>query len=614
MKHFFYSILFILAVYKTVAGNDYKFSVNLENCVDDKLLVELVTPEIKASEITYRFPKMVPGTYEIYDFGRFVSEFKAMDSSGNELAVLHTDKNSWKISSANKLARITYKVEDTWDTNIKEKFVFEPGGSNFEAGKNFMLNTHCLFGYFDGMLKIPYTIQIIRPSSFYGTCSLQDVTSNGNTDTYSIADYYQLQDAPMMYNAPDTTVLRVGGAQIIISLYSPNKVTTSSFIAKKINEILSAQEKYLGGSLPIKKYAYLIYLTGTESGSGASGALEHSYSSMYFLPEMTGEQLAQTITNVSAHEFFHIVTPLSIHSEQIGNFDYNNPTMSEHLWLYEGTTEYAAGLVQVKYGNMSVDNYLRVIEDKMAGAAVYNDSLPFTVMSAECLTKYRDQYNNVYQKGALIGLCLDLRLRSLSAGKYGLQELMKDLSLTYGKDRSFNDDELFAQIVKLTYPEIGEFFRRYVAGSEPLPLKETLELAGIGFGGETKKKELTLGGISIGLNAATNRLIVVNTAAMDDFGKAMGYQEYDEILKFNGKKLTLENAQVVISDYMSNVKEGDVLKVVVFRKRSGNGKYKKVKLSAKAFPVLPSRKSNLALLPDASQKQLAIRAAWIGQH
>ncbi|HEX8516960.1 MAG TPA: peptidase M61 [Bacteroidia bacterium] len=595
------------------ADNSYRFSIDLEKCSDDKLTVELLTPEISSAEAVYRLPKMVPGTYEIYDFGRFISDFKAFDAAGMELITDHTDKNSWKISNADKLARIIYRVEDTWDTNIKEKFVFEPGGSNFEAGKNFVLNTHCLFGYFDGMLRQPYEIKVVHSPSLYGACSLPDVKTTGNTDTYSIADYYQLQDAPMMYSAPDTAMLNVGGADVIISLYSPNKVTTASFIAKKIKDILTAQQEYLGGTLPIKKYAYLIYLTGKESGSGASGALEHSYSSMYFLPEMEGAQLAQAITDVSAHEFFHIVTPLNIHAEQIGNFDFNNPQMSKHLWLYEGTTEYAAGLVQVKYGKLSDDDYLRVIEDKMSGAAAYNDSLPFTVMSAECLTKYRDQYNNVYQKGALIGLCLDLKLRALSEGKYGLQELMKDLSKTYGKDRAFKDEELFDQIAKLTYPEIREFFTKHVEGSEPLPIEETLALAGVGYSAQPKTKEITLGGVSIGLNAATNRLIFVNTAKMDDFGKAMGYQEYDEIIKFNGKKLKLENAQAVIGGFMSQVKEGDVLKVVVLRKNE-KGKSKKVKLSSKVFPVIPSRRSNLILLPDATAQQLKIRSAWIGKN
>jgi predicted metalloprotease with PDZ domain len=48
--------------------------------------------------------------------------------------------------------------------------------------------------------------------------------------------------------------------------------------------------------------------------------------------------------DVVSHEFFHIVTPLSIHSKEIQDFDYNDPKMSEHLWMYEGVTEYFANL------------------------------------------------------------------------------------------------------------------------------------------------------------------------------------------------------------------------------------------------------------------------------
>jgi predicted metalloprotease with PDZ domain len=329
---------------------------------------------------------------------------------------------------------------------------------------------------------------------------------------------------------------------------------------------------------------------------------------------MEQKYLAQTIRDVSAHEFFHIVTPLNIHAEQIGNFDYNDPVMSKHLWLYEGTTEYASGLVQIKYGNMSVQDYLKVIESKIAAAKNYNDSIPFTVMSEGCLKKYKDQYGNVYQKGALIGMCLDIQLRSLSQGKYGLQELMKELSKTYGKNKSFKDEELFAQIVKLTYPEIGDFFKKYVEGNETLPVAEMLALVGIGTGESSHDKQFTIGGVAIGVNAASNHLMLVNTGSMDDFGKAMGYQEYDELIKFNGKKITLQNAQEVIGAYMMNVKEGDELKVVVARKRSENSKAKKVKLRSKVFAVAPAKKNNLILKEGASKEQLQLRADWIGKH
>lgn len=608
---FFFACCFLLS---SKAQQYYNFSVDLTACKDDKLTVELIVPEIKTKEIIYRIPKMVPGTYEIYNFGRFLSDFKALDIGGNELTAERLDKNSWKISDADKLQKITYKVEDSWDSSEKESFVFEPAGSNFEENKNFVLNTHCLFGYIDGMIRVPYQVNIKHPATFYGACSLTDVSYSNNIDTYRVSDYMQLQDAPMMYCIPDTTVLNIGGATILISVYSPNKATTSKFIAENIKEILIAQEAYLGGTLPIKKYAYLIYLTPEVGGSGSSGALEHSYSSMYFLPEMEQGYLAQTIKDVSAHEFFHIVTPLSIHAEEIGNFDYANPKMSEHLWLYEGSTEYAAGLVQVKYGKMTVQEYLKVIDDKILHARSFNDSLPFTVMSKGCLDVYKPQYGNVYQKGALIGLCLDLKLRYLSKGNYGLQELMRDLSKSFGKDKSFKDKELFDWIVKLTYPEIGDFFKRYVQGSEPLPILESLAYAGVELKPASTEKQISFGGIAIGYNEVTKRLKVVNSADMDDFGKALGYRDEDEFIKFNGKKIKLENAQDVIGDYFRKAKEGDVLKVVVARKQLKTGKMKKVKLKATVFAVLGPKKYELTLTPNPSPEQMEIRNAWIGKH
>ena len=131
-----------------------------------------------------------------------------------------------------------------------------------------------------------------------------------------------------------------------------------------IDELMEAQAKYLGGTLPVDRYAYLIYLFDGPTISGAWGALEHSYSSLYTLPEMDPERISQTVRDVAAHEFFHIVTPLNIHSEEIHNFNYIEPEMSQHLWLYEGVTEYASQHVQVKYDLFDLEDFLFEMRNK----------------------------------------------------------------------------------------------------------------------------------------------------------------------------------------------------------------------------------------------------------
>lgn len=612
MKKIFFFISTLFSVNYAFADNDYHYYVDLTSVKDDKLTIKLTPPDISDNETIFMFPAMVPGTYDVYDFGRFVSNFKAEGKDGKTITVTKLDKNSYKLSPANAIKEISYNVEDTWDTDIKEKVVFEPGGSNIEEKKNFCLNTHCFFGYFKNKIAAKFILEVTKPKGFYASTSLTDLKSGDSTDVISVFNYHDLVDSPIMYTLPDTTTILIGKSQVLISVYSPNKIITSDFIARNLKELLFAQAEYLGGELPIDKYAFLFYFTDKASLSGASGALEHSYSSFYFLPEADTTVLAQEIRDVSAHEFFHIVTPLNIHSKEIGEFDFNNPQMSKHLWLYEGLTEYAAHHMQVKTGLIDYDAFFDVMIGKMQNAREnYNDTVPFTVMSKYALDKYKKQYSNVYEKGALIGMCLDVMLRYYSNGKYGTQELMKDLSKQYGKTKSFNDEDLFNDIEKLTYKEIRYFLDNHVAGSKPLPFKEVFAMAGLNYTDKRVEEKITLGGISVGYNPTTNRLVVVNTNKLDAFGKKLKFKEEDEIITFNNRKLTLDNMKDVLGGYMQNSKTGDKLVIEVLRKdKKGNETIKTLK--AKVKPVKVTETDIIELNEKATEQQIITRKTWLG--
>jgi predicted metalloprotease with PDZ domain len=104
-------------------------------------------------------------------------------------------------------------------------------------------------------------------------------------------------------------------------------------------------------------------------------------------------------------------------------------------------------------------------------------------LSKLALTSYtaegQRQYANIYQRGAIVGSLLDLRLLKLSNGEYGLQELLLELAERYGQSRPFPEDEFFDIVTEMTFPEIGEFFEAYVRGTEPLPIDEYYGWIGI---------------------------------------------------------------------------------------------------------------------------------------
>ena len=594
--------------------NSYKFTIDLVNVNDDKIKVDLITPPVTKKTITYHLPKIVPGTYSEDDYGRYVEQFSAMDRSGNKLTVTKGDVNSWTIADANKLYRISYFVNDSYDDTTKKQVIFEPAGSNIQKDTNYVLNNHCFLGYFDNMKNVPYEINIKHPDNFYGSTALIDVDKSNTTDKFIVDSYNTVVDNPFMYHIPDTTIIKVGNTDVLVSVYSPTKKVTSKFLSEKIGPLLQAQRKYLGGTLPVKKYAFIIYLTAGRGVSGSQGALEHSYSSLYFFGERAPEQLLRGFLDAAAHEFFHIITPLTIHSEEIQNFDFNKPKMSRHLWFYEGSTEYHAEMVQAKYGFIKEEDLLRRLSGKITSSKlVYNDTLPFTTMSKEVLGAHEAQFGNVYQKGALINMCLDIKLLQLSNGKHGIMKLVHDLSNKYGKQKGFVDSIFFNEIAKLTYPEIKQFLETYVAGPKPLPYEEFFNIVGVKYITEVETKDSTFslsGGAQFRFNSATGRVAVTDVAKMNSLGKLLGYQKNDEIISVNGEQLTVANVGAYFRNFGKTSKIGDSLTVTVMRKDlNGTTVPVELKGTMMKFPVM--RFNVLEFSDTPTKDQLALRNAWL---
>ena len=203
--------------------NAYHYSIDITKTPDRRLYVELTAPLLTETKAVFSLPKMVPGTYSIYDFGRFVEDFKAFDRSGNPLAVNHIDTNSWEISNSNMLGKITYRVKDTYHGSKADNPIFEPAGTDFQADTCYVLNLHTILGYFRNHTKLYYELNITHQPNFYGSTSLVDKDNSDTKDQYIVPSYNEAVDNPIMYTAPDTAHIHIGESDILISVYSPGK-------------------------------------------------------------------------------------------------------------------------------------------------------------------------------------------------------------------------------------------------------------------------------------------------------------------------------------------------------------------------------------------------------
>ncbi len=600
---------------QTAQDDKYRYSVDLNNVSDNKLTVELITPKTDASVVRFMLPAMVPGTYSVYNFGRFVSDLKAFDKNGNELAVTKPDINSWEIADGAALYRITYNVRQTFGDKEEPK-IFEPVGTAISEGEVFVFNNQGFFGYFDGLLRNEFELKFKKPQGFYGATSMIPVLRDDAEEIFTAPDYHTVVDNPIMFSVPDTVTIRFEEMNVLISVYSPGKGLTAKDFQEPNKKLLEAIRKHLGGTLPADRYTFLYYFADMKSeGTGDFGALEHNYSSFYYMPDVPAQAksfMLKQMQSTNAHEFYHIVTPLNLHSEEIGNFDYNNPKMSKHLWLYEGTTEYFADYIQLKEGLISMDEYKEKIVEKLNGSMNHNDSLAFTAMSAGALDEHKDEYRNVYQKGALIGLCLDIMIRSESGGRQGWQDVINKLLQKYGKDRSFKDDELFGDIEALTSPKVREFLDTYVDGNNRIPYDKYLSM--IGFKVESTPYQVAdIGGVQMGFNSTTFRLKINKLMNPDnEFIKSLGLKEGDELVSFNGKQINYMNARDMFGSPNNIIKPGDKFELVVARE--SGGKSEQVTLKSTIKDTKTEYEFSVTETKDKTADQELLMKSWLGKN
>ncbi len=487
-------LLFLVALSSIVqaqstSGAKYVYHINLNEFTNDQLHVKLKYKGQLGKKATFCLPKIIPGIYDATNFGKYVENFKALDKEGKQLEVKALDENCWSISDAHQLASISYLVNDGWESfDLKDPRPYRSAESTFNTD-HVIISTPAIFGYFKTLEDVPFEINVFKPEHYYGATSLVKQKTGAAFEVLSANDYHQLVDAPILYAAPDTAIIQLPNIEVEVACYSSTGEALAREVATHIKPLLKSQTNYLGGKLPVSKYTFIIYhQLNPNKNAYISEGLEHASSTLVlmYLPNDI-ETIRATMFHTASHEFFHNIMPIALHSHEIENYNYNQPVFSKHLWLYEGMTEYFTIHMPVVYELHTLNKFIDELERKVSKAKQYTSNLSLTAMSLNPI-EHQEQYMNIYFKGALFNLCLDIKLREWSKGSYGVQALVRDLIEAYGPNKPFEDDELFNEIVRITgYQELHDFFERYLVNNEPLPVKEHLLKVGLKLNEKTGK-------------------------------------------------------------------------------------------------------------------------------
>jgi predicted metalloprotease with PDZ domain len=496
-----------------VAQAIYRYEVDLVNVKDDKLTVKLDCSSLQIKPVTagkytgyrFNFPTTVPGTYAKQNYGKYIEDMRAYDASGKQLKVVRYGLNAFVVLGSVPPHTLVYKVNDTFDAKVKEDKVFEPAGTNFEAGKNFLINAGGVFGFFHKMEKIPFEVKFQKRPELFGVTVLEPVKGDKNLQIFRAENYHKLVDCPVMFSRPDTAMFNIANTRVVLSVFNERGYQAAGLLYGKLKPSMEAIEKFLP-KMPVDNYSFIVFIKdftfiGHKMKGGKInpieewklnkfldqqnfGALEHGNSSVYFLPDFGDTSYITVFQDVAIHEFMHIVTPLNLHSERIADFDFVEPKMSAHLWLYEGVTEYFAGLIQLQGGLVTPPKYLdEIMRHKIkAGEQFPVKQMSFTQMSENVLNPpFKQQYNQVYDLGAVLAWMLDIEILYLTQGKKTLKDVVLELSEKYGPDNPFKEEDIINDFVALVHPKLKTFFDKYITGNEPVPILTYLSRVGVDY-------------------------------------------------------------------------------------------------------------------------------------
>src|SRR5262249_3060122 len=149
------------------------------------------------------------------------------------------------------------------------------------------------------------------------------------------------------------------------------------------------------------------------------GGMEHRDSTAIFIALRPGVRSVASVASVTAHEFFHAWNVKRIRPQGLEPIDYFRENYTTALWFSEGVTSYYGDLSLRRGGLLSRQDYLNALSSEIRTLQSRPAHRTQSAAESSLMTWYdkygfyqqSDQSISYYNKGELIGLLLDLKIR-----------------------------------------------------------------------------------------------------------------------------------------------------------------------------------------------------------
>jgi predicted metalloprotease with PDZ domain len=556
--------------------------------------VQATYPTSRQRAIELMMPVWTPGSYLVREFARHVEEVRARDPAGRALQVDKSRKNRWRVQTGGAGAVVlTYRVY-AHERQARTNWVEDSFG---------LINGAPTFITLVERVRRPHEVALDLPAAWAKSLTSLPAAADGRPHHYRAPDFDALVDSPILAGNPAVYEFTVEGVPHTLVNVGEASVWDGTRSARDVERIVRASRE-LWGSLPYERYLFFNLLTEGYDG------IEHKGSTVLLTSRWSTrtDSAYHDWLILVAHEFFHAWNVKRLRPVELGPFDYENEVYTRSLWIAEGLTDYYSWLLARRAGVASREQTLADISAAIGSLQTTAGRLvqPLDQASYDAWIKlYRPDENSAnaavsyYTKGSIVGLLLDARLRHLTNGARGLDDVMRVAYRRFSGGRGYTPADFRAVANEVGGADLGEFFHRALETTAELDYAEMLDWYGLRFNppAPDARAKAWLGVVT----RVDDGRLLVSGLLRDTPAYGSGLTSDDELIAIDDFRLDMEGLDARLEQYQP----GD--KITLLISRRGQLRRFGVRLGS-----APTDRWSLSVSPEATPEQRQRFTAWLG--
>ena len=403
------------------------------------------------------------GTEWLYDgYGRYLRDLTVTDASGKALVIEEIDKTQWAVETRDASpVTLRYKVllnhdERDWHWGrdeapyAQDDCVFWPGYALFIVGEVDDIEL-CVDVPDNWAVSTPW--ERIDPNKHHFVCKDQ------NDLMYAYLVLGEHTERLVETEAETKIVLALGG----------RFKGDMDEIEQTVAALLHIYAGIFGGT-PKDQLLFVANPYGKE-GYRSGGASRRSMSML----------IGETLDEANRGFWLPPVARLICYLWNGSYIDIREGTSAisfkeQEYWFCAGFTQYYSEIASVRLGLISETDFLRNLARTWEAYLSRQGELSIDE-AGEDKSANREL---VYDGGSLIAAALDLQIRSFTKNRRSLDDVMKQMYRKFGLTGvPYTMNDVIRIVSRMTGEDFKPFFRKYVTGTEQLPLEEYFKDAGV---------------------------------------------------------------------------------------------------------------------------------------